>query len=896
MKSEFLKLIHRLNEANVDPILIPIKPQSKEPDVSVSIKENLDKVRLTPQEAIKRLEEGKNVGIYAFPHGLCFVDIESDFIDKIDFETFTVKTRDGGRHYYFLNPGIDRNHVLKSDGKKIGELRANWQYVLTPGSYVPSEKDDGYYKVVKDLPIAKLDFEALKRFIEEELKKEKTTTPQKTTSPQNQGSDFKNVFGISLKTILIADKKLRELLKTLEHPDYPSRSEADFATINRLWYWGFSENDIKEILRVYRPYEKTERDDYLIHTIEKAISSFSGERFDPSKNPQLFIELCSIENGLNKNKLNKIELNSDQVVSVVQEVHPFYSPESEEICHSIVKCKNKVVESLDHLDHPDQNDRVDDWMSDMIKKISDKMTNPKKFFRDDKALADHILQEKRFITLTDTEEVWYYDESEGVWKPNGEIIIKKLCEHYLGEDADIRRVNEVIGHIRRSTYVDRSIFDRNIELIAVENGVLNLRTGELLPFNPDYYLTVKLPVKFNPEADCPKIKQFFREIVHESDVPILFEIFGYCLWREYFIHKAFMFVGNGWNGKTTLLNLLERFLDKRNVSSVSLHDLEKNRFASSDLFCKLANIYDDLSPEALKDTGLFKRLTGRGIIRGEEKYKSKFYFKNYAKLVFTCNQLPESRDNSDAFFGRWIIINFPNQFIGDKRKPNLIEELTTEEELSGLLNNAILALWNLLQRGEFSDGKSVEEIRALYIRMSDPVSAFKEDCLIVDSKAKTPKSEVYQAFCDYCRENNLPVISHSAFAQKLRAVLGTRISDTRIRRGSDRIHAWIGIRLKPKILEKDGFFICSKCGEKFSTKESAEDHVELSIEYPEICEGETGSSSSEDEDKPSGKFVCVCGKKFDSETKLTKHQAKCVEFQREQNRQVREELEARGWL
>jgi len=806
MKSEeFLKLIKRIEEVNADPILIPVKANSKEPDVSVSIKENLDKVRLTPQEAIKRLEEGKNVGIYAFPHGLCFVDIESDFVDLIDFETFTVKTRDGGRHYYFLNSGIDRNYILKADGKKIGELRANWQYVLTPGSYVPSEKNDGYYRVVKDLPIAKLDFEALRRFIEDE-QKERAITPQPRKG-------FKNRFGISLKAILKFDGKLKELLENLNHPDYPSRSEADFAAVDRLWYWGFSEEDIKEILRNYRFYEKTERDDYLNHSVEKAISTFSAERFDPVKNPQEFLKLCSIENELNKVK----EVNEIAFFKCIRGVE-------NEVKGNGVEIKNRKNIDLPDLPNP--------LNPDLLTKFFDK----NHFIA--KRLADLILQEKRFITLTDTEEVWYYDETEGVWKPNGEIIIKELCERYLGEETNTHRVNEVIGHIQRLTYVDRSIFDRNIELIALENGVLNLRTGELLPFNPDYYLTVKIPIKFNPEADCPNIKQFFKEIVHESDVPVLFEMFGYCLWRDYFIHKAFMLIGSGRNGKTTLMNLLERFLGKRNVSNVPLQEFEENRFVASELFCKLANIYDDLSSEALRNTGLFKILTGQGTVRAERKFQSGFYFKNYAKLIFTCNQLPESRDNSDAFFARWIILNFPNQFIGDKRKPNLIKELTTEEELSGLLNNAILALWNLLQRGEFSDGRSIEEMREIYVRMSDPVSAFIQDCLIFDSEAKTPKFEVYQAFCDYCRENKLPIIADSVFARKLRAILGTKISEVRLRRGNDRITAWLGIRLKPRIIEENGFFICSNCKKKFTTKESAQEHVDLSVEHPEICREE----------------------------------------------------------
>jgi putative DNA primase/helicase len=92
-------------------------------------------------------------------------------------------------------------------------------------------------------------------------------------------------------------------------------------------------------------------------------------------------------------------------------------------------------------------------------------------------------------------------------------------------------------------------------------------------------------------------------------------------------------------------------------------------------------------------------LTGNDEFPAEFKYKPPFKFRNYAKLVFSCNEIPECNDKTDAFFRRLIIINFPRQFLGDKEDHNLIGKLTTEEEFSGLLYELLRRLPRVLEKG-----------------------------------------------------------------------------------------------------------------------------------------------------------------------------------------------------
>jgi len=382
-------------------------------------------------------------------------------------------------------------------------------------------------------------------------------------------------------------------------------------------------------------------------------------------------------------------------------------------------------------------------------------------------LARVIMQKFHYVTREADEMMFLYHPDKGIYTPNGEAHIKRETEKALGKYLRRNRQNEVINYILSSTL--KRVEETPPHLIAMRNGILDLETKELKPFGPDYFILNSLPVLYDPQADCKAFEKFISEIVAPEDVPVLQEVCGYCLWRNYPFHKATMLVGEGANGKSTFLETLRRVLGEENVSTIPLHDLETNSFARSSLYGKLANIYPDLSDRALRSTGYFKMLSGGDTVSAEFKFRDRFEFKNYAKLIFSCNKVPESPDDTTAFFRRWIIINFPKQFLeGDpKTDPNLLQKLSTNDELSGIFNWALEGLERLLKNGKFSTGKSVEEVREQYIRASDPVKAFAMDCIEEKAGSLVQKDEVYKAFIEYCERMKLPTVPKNAFSMSL---------------------------------------------------------------------------------------------------------------------------------
>jgi len=245
------------------------------------------------------------------------------------------------------------------------------------------------------------------------------------------------------------------------------------------------------------------------------------------------------------------------------------------------------------------------------------------------------------------------------------------------------------------------------------------------------------------------------------------EMFGYCLLKKYPYAKAFMLLGSGANGKSTLLTLLEEFLGSDNVANPALQELLENRFAKIDLFGKLANVHADLSSKKLNGTGTFKMLTGGDTVRGEKKYQDAIKFRNHAKLIYSANELPKTDDRTEAFFRRWIVIDFPHQFTGEDADENLPEKLITEEEMSGLLNWALDGLERIKEQGGFSHTESRDEIKQKWIIQTDSLRGFLDIACETDADAWTIKEDFQKVYQKFCEENNLYTVKKGQVTKRL---------------------------------------------------------------------------------------------------------------------------------
>jgi len=397
----------------------------------------------------------------------------------------------------------------------------------------------------------------------------------------------------------------------------------------------------------------------------------------------------------------------------------------------------------------------------------------------------------QFIS-TDEGDIYFY--KNGIYHEGASGIIKRNCEFFHSETtAHVK--NEVIAHIRDQVYVSSSRINENPFLIHLENGIYNVKENSFNEFTPEIISLNKVPINYKADATCEKFKKFVSEIVKEQDIETIQEMMGYCFYKAYPFHKAIMFIGDGRNGKSTLINVINKMIGQQNLSNMSLQTIsnENNIFVESNLYGKMVNLYPDLPSQSIFQTGKFKVLTGNDRITAQRKFKEPISFTNYAKFIFSCNKLPEVKDNTVSFFRRWILINFPNQFIeGENANENLEDELTTDDEISGIFNWAMEGLVRLLKNRKFSDKKSTEEIQDLYERLSNSLDAFVKDNVEVSLEGWIPKDDFYNKYTEYCRNNNIPIKSKTQVGKDLPQLIAVAPGKKKNNEGR-RVHCWLNI-------------------------------------------------------------------------------------------------------
>ena len=146
------------------------------------------------------------------------------------------------------------------------------------------------------------------------------------------------------------------------------------------------------------------------------------------------------------------------------------------------------------------------------------------------SLTEQVMTEYTFKTMRDNEEMYYYDIGRGLYLRFGDSIIREYVE-ILNPKIKTYTVNEIIQKIKRRTYIDRNEFDNNTDIINVQNGLLNIWTGELREHSPDFLSIVQLPIVYNPNSKCQSIIRFLGQVLHPQDVFTAMEIIGYLLYR-----------------------------------------------------------------------------------------------------------------------------------------------------------------------------------------------------------------------------------------------------------------------------------------------------------------------------------------------------------------------------
>lgn len=372
-------------------------------------------------------------------------------------------------------------------------------------------------------------------------------------------------------------------------------------------------------------------------------------------------------------------------------------------------------------------------------------------------VVNALLFKYEFKTVYGTKSETIYYFTGGIWENTGATVIKVTTEKLLEGYCKNNIVQEVLGKIKRKTEIDYNKFNTiPNNLLCINNGIINLDNGEFMEHNSKYYFQSKFDIDYIPKADCPKIKEFIEETFYPEHIPLIQEWLGYIPYRNHFKKKAMIIFGDKNTGKTVFLNIVTKFVGLHNLAGLSLHQIAAgDKFALRFLHNKYVNLYDDLSSEDLGCGGGFKMATGGGLITGEIKFGDMFQFFTFAKNMFATNEIPPVNEIDDmAYYLRWLPIPCDNIVEKEDQNEFLIDELTTPEEMSGLLNWALEGLKRLLENKKFTYDKNVDEIKAIMIRHSNPIMEFIQDCIYEKAENNVDKTTMFEYYTHFCKIRN----------------------------------------------------------------------------------------------------------------------------------------------
>jgi putative DNA primase/helicase len=367
-------------------------------------------------------------------------------------------------------------------------------------------------------------------------------------------------------------------------------------------------------------------------------------------------------------------------------------------------------------------------------------------------LAKEILMQNDLITEAGTGVTYRWNGA--FWQKIELREIRKIALTKLGIEASRSRAEDAAAQVADlSVLPPEQELNPNPDILCLQNGDFNLRTGEVAPHTPEHFCTYQLGVAFDPDQpeDCPTWKDHMIQTVQIPEVIEEYqEFYGYCLTRSTRYEKALLLVGPGADGKSTSLHVLQALVGEENCANVRLNDLE-DQFHRVSLHNRILNVFTELSSGAL-ESGTFKAVVSGDIINAAYKHRDVFEFKPFCKIAGACNELPKVLDSSDGFFRKLLLIRHRKQFFGVERDPYLLDKLLAE--LPGIFGWAWTGLVRLRHRGEFRASQASQAVLGEYRQENNPVLAFLDERCTTkngdDGPPEITKQELFDAYMKYC--------------------------------------------------------------------------------------------------------------------------------------------------
>ncbi|MFC1895062.1 phage/plasmid primase, P4 family [Thermodesulfobacteriota bacterium] len=360
---------------------------------------------------------------------------------------------------------------------------------------------------------------------------------------------------------------------------------------------------------------------------------------------------------------------------------------------------------------------------------------------------------------------WRY--ADGVWRPTPPAAISQVIVWALKEEVQPAWINGTIQVLAGLVYRPDEEWPIHEYLLNVKNGMLDLRTMELLDHDAGYGSRVQWQTPYEDEAQFHLYLKSAKEMFVDKPgrLRVLQTYLGYCALNTCKHEKALFMYGTGANGKSTILHCLRNVIGDENVSALTMEDL-KERFLIPTLQGKAVNIASEMDTRNSTATHILKSAISGEPITGDRKYGEPVTFKPFCKFIFAMNQPPPVVDKSHGFERKVLVINFNQRFEGPKKDDDLKFKLV-EQEKEGILRWVLAGAWRVIRDRGFVLDDDVQEDADAFRASMNPMVSFLDEVCVKDKSVRTPCHAVFDEYKNWCAETGHRPMSMTRFYQQI---------------------------------------------------------------------------------------------------------------------------------
>lgn len=353
-------------------------------------------------------------------------------------------------------------------------------------------------------------------------------------------------------------------------------------------------------------------------------------------------------------------------------------------------------------------------------------------------MVKFIAQKTHLKMLRDSEDFLVFGGK--VYTDVSENDLKAVARDNFKPSVASKDTHEVYRRLSENSSIktNKAINDYPF-LLNMDNGVLNLKTKELMDHSPDFLFTTKIDFDYNPEAKAPRFLEWLNYVMEndQDKVNAILDYMTYAISGTKISNEKFLLcTGEGANGKSVLGKIMLKLLGEY------CNYAKENTFINYGKEVLIGTrllIFEELPDATAKEFWEeIKDLSSGGVAVINRKFKRELRQPCWTKFMFICNSLPYGTTSSEGFFRRFIIIRFNKNF-SDAEKINGIEE-TFVDELPGILNMLLERLPKLIGSGFNIELKgSVHKELEQYKIDKDIIGQYCKEELVKQDKAYPPK-------------------------------------------------------------------------------------------------------------------------------------------------------------